>query len=102
MKEKTIYFPKEKREAMLNDEAMEKVAGGFGEWTGPASGNVIRCPFCKEAAEPNLFMSYYPGDDVAQYDCQSCGRTFYVDGNGDHYTLTNDTLYFQGNYGKVR
>ena len=47
-------------------------------------------------------MSYWPGDDVAQYDCQHCGQTFFVDGAGDHYQLKNDTLIYMANFGKAR
>lgn len=100
MKVKDRTVSKDKRAAMLSDEALERVAGGFSETGGPAAGNVIICPNCKEEAQPNLIMSYMRGDDVAQYDCQTCHQVFYVDGFGEHFYLVNDVLVSQGKFGR--
>lgn len=55
----------------VDDSLLAQVSGGFRERTGPAVGQNIACPYCGRTDAANFKMSFFDGDDVAEYVCQN-------------------------------
>ncbi len=74
----------DKRPEKLNDEDLDKVAGGYWEYDGYATDFWIECPNChrKKREDFNTWMDHE--QRVDQFRCK-CGYAFAVDENGVFY-----------------
>ncbi len=72
----------------IDDEALEKVSGGYDETSGYAAGFRIKCPKCGASAISDF--ESFSVDTLGQqyYACRLCGQAYLLD-SGGYGTLLN-------------